>query len=153
MQYVKPGSKWTEQELELLRRRASEGCSWTKIANEIGRTEEAVSTKARALSLTDRDRIRVWTNEEDAALTEMRARGAQYKDIAEALNRNRKAVEKRIKRLGLTKPRSSPKNVETSEESTKKVWTPNTNDKLELVLIWNAANQRVRNRIDTAQGT
>ena len=140
----KPGTKWSEHEVEHLRRRVAEGALHAAIGSELGRTAEAVSSKAKLLGLTTLDRIRLWTPQEDETLRRMRAHGATARKIGEVLNRNRGAVDKRLQYLGLCRSKAGrPKAAAPPEEApAKPIWVP-PDERMDLVRLWQAANKRL----------
>ena len=139
----KPGFKWSDDELAVLRESLANGDNYGQVGRKIGRTEEAVATKARSLGLASMEKVRLWTIEEDERLCQLRAEGKQNKEICKILDRNRGSIDKRIQHLGLTNARPLKAPVVEGEEP-KPVWTY-SEDKLELVRLWQEANQRQAN--------
>lgn len=99
--------RWTrEEEAELILRRAK--CeSYEQIGAVLGRTPEAIKSKAVDMRLTDKKTVKApkaWTPAEDAALADLIRSGATVPQIAKRLNHGESSVYQRIKVLGIKTP-------------------------------------------------
>ena len=96
---------WTPEEELLLIEMKTSGLSYGKIAEKLGRTEEAARTRGKRLIAQGKLKSSTkggnfdWTEEEVAKLYE----DLDYDELAEALGKSRRAVEAKCQKLGIRK--------------------------------------------------
>ena len=91
---------WTEDETEELRRMSADGISQADMAEQLGRTPNAVKIKLRSLGLyVPKPAAKAWTPEDESALVTMYRSGASFADIAASFGRTENAVISRLIRL------------------------------------------------------
>lgn len=94
------GKPWSEREKDYLRRAYALGQTDTEIAADLGRTEDSISGKRRALGLCDDSRGgRRWRPAEDKKLKKYYNQGISAYDIGQLLGRSLEGVEGRLYRL------------------------------------------------------
>ena len=94
------GKPWSEREKDYLRRAYALGQTDTEIAADMGRTENSISSKRRALGLCDDSRDgRRWRPAEDKKLKKYYNQGISAYDIGQLLGRSLEGVEGRLHRL------------------------------------------------------
>lgn len=91
---------WSERELDYLRKAYALGQTDTEIAADLGRTEDSVYNKRRALGLRDDSKCkRHWRPAEDKKLKKYYNQGISAYDIGQLLGRSLDSVEGRLHRL------------------------------------------------------
>lgn len=91
---------WSERETDYLRKAYSLGQTDTEIAADLGRTEDSVYNKRRALGLRDDSKCkRHWRPAEDKKLKKYYNQGISAYDIGQLLGRSLDSVEGRLHRL------------------------------------------------------
>lgn len=96
---------WTPEEELLLIEMKTSGLSYGKIAEKLGRTEEAARTRGKRLIAQGRLKSSTkggnfdWTEEEVDRLYE----NLDYDELAEALGKSRRSVEAKCQKLGISK--------------------------------------------------
>lgn len=91
---------WSERETDYLRKAYSLGQADTEIAADLGRTEDSVYNKRRALGLRDDSKCkRHWRPAEDKKLKKYYNQGISAYDIGQLLGRSLESVEGRLHRL------------------------------------------------------
>lgn len=130
-----PGTRWSEQDHDLLRARAREGATPHEIARELGRTERAVDWKLWTFSLGPRpdpmqsaparpkpppaytfEDLRAdhpnshqrWTEDEEQRLIARVHQGASITELVNEFGRNSGGITSRIGHLGLPQPPDHP---------------------------------------------
>ena len=92
--------KWDERETDYLRKAYALGQTDTEIAADLGRTEDSVYSKRRALGLRDDSKCkRHWRLAEDKKLKKYYNQGISAYDIGQILGRSLDSVEGRLHRL------------------------------------------------------
>lgn len=92
--------KWSERETDYLRKAYALGQTDTEIAADLGRTEDSISGKRRALGLCDDSRGgRRWRHDEDKKLIKYYNQGVTYYDIGQLLGRSLDGVHNRLCKL------------------------------------------------------
>lgn len=92
--------KWSERETDYLRKAYVLGQTDTEIAADLGRTEDSISSKRRALGLRDDSKCkRHWRPAEDKKLKKYYNQGISAYDIGQLLGRSLESVEGRLHRL------------------------------------------------------
>jgi hypothetical protein len=91
--------RWSPQEDRALRGLYDEGGSLRVIAERVGRSQNAVSERRRALGIAPRPRIRPWSPVEDELLRAGSARGLSAAVIAAKLGRAAEQVRRRRRAL------------------------------------------------------
>ena len=92
--------KWSERETDYLRKAYALGQTDTEIAADLGRTEDSISSKRRALGLRDDSKCkRHWRPAEDKKLKKYYNQGISAYDIGQLLGRSLESVEGRLHRL------------------------------------------------------
>lgn len=100
--------RWTTAEDDALRERYAAGAPLRAIAEAIGRSENAVSERRRALAIPPRRAPRAWTADEDALLRAAAAAGLPSPAVAARLERPVDQVRRRRRELVGTRPRGRP---------------------------------------------
>lgn len=91
---------WSERETDYLRKAYALGQTDTEIAADMGRTEDSVYNKRRALGLRDDSKCkRHWRPAEDKKLKKYYNQGISAYDIGQLLGRSLDSVEGRLHRL------------------------------------------------------
>lgn len=85
---------WSEDDLDTLKTLTIEGVSWSDIAAVLGRTKQAVETRAGHLGLL-RGQAAAWSVGEARTLEDMCTRGASWREISKACGRTVKACQQR----------------------------------------------------------
>jgi len=117
----KEGRKWTEEEVEFLKRNYSE-MTGKEIAEALGRTDQSVWGKARDLGLKS-DIVghgRRWSDEEKSFLEENYT-AMTCQEIAEKLDRSLDAVFHQARKLGLAYDKNPFSGRKHDEETLKKI--------------------------------
>lgn len=91
---------WSERETDYLRKAYALGQTDTEIAADLGRTEDSIYNKRRALGLRDDSKCkRHWRPAEDKKLKKYYNQGISAYDIGQLLGRSLDSVEGRLHRL------------------------------------------------------
>ena len=96
------GKPWSEREKDYLRKAYALGQTDVEIAADMGRTEDSVYSKRRALGLYEDGRSRVncrWRPDEDKKLIKYYNQGVTFYDIGQLINRSADGVQNRLHRL------------------------------------------------------
>ena len=96
------GKPWSEREKEYLRHAYALGQTDVEIAADMGRTEDSVYSKRRALGLYEDGRSRIncrWRPDEDKKLIKYYNQGVTFYDIGQLINRSADGVQNRLHRL------------------------------------------------------
>jgi len=99
---------WTSREDRFLRRLYAQGSSLRTIAEQLGRSPDAVSERRRALGIAPRPRSRPWSTAEDELLRAGSALGMPATAIAPLLSRHPEQVSRRRRLLLGGAPRGIP---------------------------------------------
>ena len=91
---------WAPEEIATLRQMWEDGASTAAIAEKLGRSYDAVSTRRKVLKLTSRRRL-AWTPAEDELLRQLVAEGLGPKLIAARMHRDDRRISERTKVLGI----------------------------------------------------
>lgn len=92
--------KWSERELDYLRKAYALGQTDTEIAADMGRTVDSIKNKRRVLGLCDDSRGgRRWRPDEDKKLIKYYNQGVTYYDIGQLLGRSLDGVHNRLCKL------------------------------------------------------
>jgi hypothetical protein len=108
--YAKFNEPWTGDEVEELRRMASDGLPRSAMSEQLGRTPNAIRMKLQSLGLyVPKPAAKPWTPLDDDALVEMYCSGASFATLAATFGRSENAIVTRLVRLraGLL-PEASP---------------------------------------------
>jgi hypothetical protein len=108
--YAKFNEPWTGDEVEELRRMASDGLPRSVMSEQLGRTPNAIRMKLQSLGLyVPKPAAKPWTPLDDDALVEMYCSGASFASLAATFGRSENAIVTRLVRLraGLL-PEASP---------------------------------------------
>ena len=98
--------RWSGEEDRVLRRLYGEGAALRAIAEQVGRSQDAVSERRRTLGIAARPRQRPWSPAEDELLRSATALGLPATAIADRLARPAEQVRRR--RRALLGPGHSP---------------------------------------------
>jgi hypothetical protein len=93
--------RWRSEEDESLRRVYSEGAPLALIARELGRSEDAVTARRRAIGIPGRHASRPWTMLEDELLRRATRAKLPTTEVAPRLRRPVEQVRRRRRQLGL----------------------------------------------------
>jgi hypothetical protein len=91
--------RWSGEEDRALRRLYGRGASLRVIAEQVGRSQDAVSERRRALGIAPRRRMRAWSPAEDELLRAGTTLGLSAAAIAERLRRPPEQVRRRRRAL------------------------------------------------------
>lgn len=95
-------SRWTDQDDQALRRLWSDlSLSLHAIGAQLGRSRNAVHSRAGKLGLPSRSAWTRWTDEDDARLRALYAEGLKGSEIAYRLGRSLNSVQQRLSALGV----------------------------------------------------
>lgn len=100
---MKP-TKWTDEELELIRTHYLLKMPIAQIAQLVGRTENATAKQLTKMSI--RNTYKPWTTAEVNRLHALFNADVSYADIASTLKRTRRAIQSQIRDLGLHRNRA-----------------------------------------------
>ena len=96
--------RWSEREIEYLRRAYSLGQTDVEIAAELGRTLGSIKSKRWVLGLGAETNERTrWTKMDDKRLKQYLDEGYSTREIAAKMRRSVQGIQSRKKRLGLSK--------------------------------------------------
>lgn len=96
--------RWSEREIEYLRRAYSLGQTDVEIAAELGRTLGSIKSKRWVLGLGAETNERTrWTKMDDKRLKQYLDEGYSTREIAAKMRRSVRGIQSRKKRLGLSK--------------------------------------------------
>lgn len=96
------GKPWSEREKDYLRKAYALGQTDTEIAADMGRTEDSIYSKRRALGLYEDGGSRIncrWRPDEDKKLIKYYNQGVTFYDIGQLINRSADGVQNRLHRL------------------------------------------------------
>lgn len=96
------GKPWSEREKDYLRKAYALGQTDVEIAADMGRTEDSVYSKRRALGLYEDGGSRIncrWRPDEDKKLIKYYNQGVTFYDIGQLINRSADGVQNRLHRL------------------------------------------------------
>ena len=97
-------NRWSEREIEYLRRAYSLGQTDVEIAAELGRTLGSIKSKRWVLGLGAETNERTrWTKMDDKRLKQYLDEGYSTREIAAKMRRSVQGIQSRKKRLGLSK--------------------------------------------------
>lgn len=98
--YAKFNEPWTPDEVEELRRMASDGIPRQAMSEQLGRTPNAIKMKLQSLGLyVPKPAAKPWTDLDDAALVKQYCEGASFAALAATFGRTENAVISRLIRL------------------------------------------------------
>ena len=96
--------RWSEREIEYLRRAYSLGQTDVEIAAELGRTLGSIKSKRWVLGLGSETNERTrWSKMDDKRLKQYLGEGYSTREIAAKMRRSVQGIQSRKKRLGLSK--------------------------------------------------
>lgn len=112
------GTPWTREEDEKLKQETSDSTTVSTLADELGRSEGAITSRQLRLGLTRNEPIyrdehpdgtypqhgRPWTIEEDDRLRNFHEDGLDLKALCAAMGRNPGAIRSRLRKSGLPDP-------------------------------------------------
>lgn len=95
--YAKFNEPWTEDETEELKQMAVDGLPQKAMAEQLGRTPNAVKMKLQSLGLyVPKPAARPWTEEDQEALVKQYREGASIATLATTFNRSENAILRRL---------------------------------------------------------
>ena len=95
--YAKFNEPWTADEVDELRRMAADGVPRAEMAEQLGRTPNAIRMKLQSLGLyTPKPAARPWTPLDDDALVKLYREGASFTTLAATFGRSDNAILKRL---------------------------------------------------------
>ena len=98
--YAKFNEPWTSDEVEELRRMATDGIPRQVMSDQLGRTPNAIKMKLQSLGLyVPKPAAKPWTDLDDAALVKQYCEGASFAVLASTFGRTENAVISRLIRL------------------------------------------------------
>jgi len=92
--------RWSNAEKEVLARGISEGKTYWRIAEELGRSLHSVDSKAER-EAKNRCENRPWSAEDNAMLRTLRLQGKSIRQMVQDMRRNYHSLYMQVKRLGL----------------------------------------------------
>ncbi len=96
---------WSQEERDILRALHTQRLSNADIAQQLGRTSEAVSNMSRRLGLRRRETARPWTSGQLRILQQMLDDGCSLKEIADTTGHPRSSVADKLRRLNVQSSR------------------------------------------------
>jgi hypothetical protein len=100
--------RWLTAQDEILRDQYTRGAPLAAIARSVGRSEDAVEARRRALGLPPRRTVRSWSAREDALLRAASGAGLPASAVAVRLGRSPDQVRTRRRALGLARRPARP---------------------------------------------
>lgn len=98
--YAKFNEPWTADEVDELRRMAADGVPRAEMAEQLGRTPNAIRMKLQSLGLyVPKPAAKPWTPLDDDALVKLYREGASFTTLAATFGRSENAILKRLIRL------------------------------------------------------
>ena len=98
--YVKFNEPWSVDEVDELRRMAADGVPRAEIAEQLGRTPNAIRMKLQSLGLyVPKPAAKPWTDLDDDALVKLYREGASFTTLAATFSRSENAIITRLIRL------------------------------------------------------
>ena len=98
--YAKFNEPWTADELDELRRMATDGVPRAEISEQLGRTPNAIKMKLQSLGLyVPKPAAKPWTDLDDDALVKLYREGASFTTLAATFSRSENAILSRLIRL------------------------------------------------------
>ena len=98
--YVKFNEPWSADEVDELRRMAADGVPRAEIAEQLGRTPNAIRMKLQSLGLyVPKPAAKPWTDLDDDALVKLYREGASFTTLAATFSRSENAIITRLIRL------------------------------------------------------
>lgn len=98
--YAKFNEPWTADEVDELRRMAADGVPRAEMAEQLGRTPNAIRMKLQSLGLyVPKPAAKPWTPLDDDALVKLYREGASFTTLSATFNRSENAIITRLIRL------------------------------------------------------
>ena len=98
--YAKFNEPWTADEVDELRRMAADGVPRAEMAEQLGRTPNAIRMKLQSLGLyVPKPTAKPWTPLDDDALVKLYREGASFTTLSATFNRSENAIITRLIRL------------------------------------------------------
>ena len=98
--YVKFNEPWSADEVDELRRMAADGVPRAEIAEQLGRTPNAIRMKLQSLGLyVPKPAAKPWTDLDDDTLVKLYREGASFTTLAATFSRSENAIITRLIRL------------------------------------------------------
>ena len=98
--YAKFNEPWTADEVDELRRMAADGVPRAEMAEQLGRTPNAIRMKLQSLGLyVPKPSAKPWTPLDDDALVKLYREGASFTTLSATFNRSENAIITRLIRL------------------------------------------------------
>ena len=95
--YAKFNEPWTPDEVEELRRMASDGISRQAMSEQLGRTPNAIKMKLQSLGLyVPKPATKPWTSTDEDTLVRLYREGISLAEIASAFGRTENAILRRL---------------------------------------------------------
>ena len=95
--YAKFNEPWTADEVDELRRMAADGVPRAEMAEQLGRTPNAIRMKLQSLGLyVPKPAAKPWTPLDDDALVKLYREGASFTTLAATFGRSDNAILKRL---------------------------------------------------------
>ena len=98
--YAKFNEPWTADEVDELRRMAADGVPRAEMAEQLGRTPNAIRMKLQSLGLyVPKPAAKPWTPLDDDALVKLYREGASFTTLSATFNRSENAILSSLIRL------------------------------------------------------
>ena len=98
--YAKFNEPWTADEVDELRRMAADGVPRAEMAEQLGRTPNAIRMTLQSLGLyVPKPAAKPWTPLDDDALVKLYREGASFTTLSATFNRSENAILSRLIRL------------------------------------------------------
>ena len=95
--YAKFNDPWTPDEVEELRRMASDGVPRQAMSEQLGRTPNAIKMKLQSLGLyVPKPAAKAWTPADEDTLVRMYREGVSLAELASAFGRTKNAILRRL---------------------------------------------------------
>jgi hypothetical protein len=114
--------RWSRHEDQRLRRLYAAGAPLAEIAEELGRSQDAVNARRAALGLTPRRQRVEWSALADVLLREATLVGVPATELARRLHRPAEQVRSRRRTLGLQRP-AARRFTADEDEALRAAWT------------------------------
>jgi hypothetical protein len=115
-------SRWRNEEDALLARFYGAGVTRREVATRLGRSEDAVDARRRALGIPARRRTRPWSSAEDALIRAATTASVPASELAARIARPFEAVRRRRRELGLAAMAASRRYSALEDDALRRAW-------------------------------
>ena len=115
-------SRWRNEDDALLARLYGAGVTRREVATRLGRSEDAVDARRRALGIPARRRTRPWSSAEDALIRAATTAGVPASELAARIGRPSEAVRRRRRELRLAAMAASRRYSALEDDALCRAW-------------------------------